>query len=63
MWWSDSAPPAATHWSALGRVGRLSLEFTREATSTEAALVSALSDVKRAEPSAKLIETTLVTHT
>ena len=43
----------------IGRVGRLSLDFTREATSAEAALVSALSDVKRAVPSANLIETTL----
>ncbi len=43
----------------IGRVGRLSLEFTREVASAEAALVNALSDVKRAVPSAKLIETTL----
>ena len=42
----------------IGRVGRLSLDFTREATSAEAAFVSALWDVKRAVPSAKLIETT-----
>lgn len=45
-----------------GRVGHLSLDFTREATSAEAALVSALSDVKRAAPSARLIETTLAAH-
>ena len=46
----------------IGRVGRLSLDFTREATSAEAALVSALWDVKRAVPSANLIETTLGAH-
>lgn len=46
----------------IGQVGHLSLDFTREATSAEAALVSALADVKRAVPSAKLIETTLVDH-
>lgn len=46
----------------VGRVGRLSLEFTREATSAEAALVNALSDLKRAVPSAKLIKTTLAAH-
>jgi len=39
----------------IGRVGRLSLEFAREATSAEAALLSALSDVKRAVPSSMLI--------
>lgn len=46
----------------IGRVGHLSLDFTREATSAGAALVSALSDVKRAVPSAKLIETTLAAY-
>jgi hypothetical protein len=46
----------------IGRVGRLSLDFTREATSAEAALASALSDVKRAVPSAQLTETTLTPH-
>jgi len=46
----------------IGRVGLLSLDFTREATSAETALVSALSDVKRAVPSAKLIETTFAAH-
>lgn len=40
----------------VGQVGRISLEFTREANSAKAALVSALSDVKRAMPTAKLIE-------
>lgn len=42
----------------IGRVGHLSLEFTREATSAENALVSALLDVKRAVRSVKLIEMT-----
>ena len=46
----------------IGRVGHLNLNFTREATSAEAALVSALSDVKRAVPSAMLIESTLAAH-
>ncbi|MFM1991708.1 MAG: hypothetical protein RJA99_4665 [Pseudomonadota bacterium] len=40
----------------LGQPGRLALEFVREAASAEAALLSALADVKRAVPSAKLIE-------
>lgn len=46
----------------IGRVGRLSLEFTREATTAEAALVSAVSHVKRVVLSVKLIETTLAAH-
>ncbi len=40
----------------LGQPGRIALEFTREAESAEAALVSALADIKRALPSARLIE-------
>jgi predicted DNA-binding transcriptional regulator AlpA len=40
----------------VGQRGRIALEFTREAESAEAALVSALADVKRAIPSARLIE-------
>lgn len=40
----------------VGQPGRLALEFTREADSAEAAMVSALADVKGAVPSAKLIE-------
>jgi predicted DNA-binding transcriptional regulator AlpA len=40
----------------VGQPGRIALEFTREAESAETALVSALADVKRAIPSAKLIE-------
>lgn len=39
-----------------GQPGRLALEFTREAGSAEAAVHSALADVRRAVPSAKLIE-------
>ena len=39
-----------------GQPGRIALEFTREATSAEAAVRSALADVRRAVPSAKLIE-------
>ena len=40
----------------IGQPGRLALEFTREAESAEAAVRSALADVRRAAPSAKLIE-------
>lgn len=40
----------------IGQPGRIALEFTREADSAYAALTSALADVKRAIPSAKLIE-------
>jgi hypothetical protein len=40
----------------VGQPGRIALEFTRESASAEAALVSALSDVKRVIPSARLIE-------
>lgn len=40
----------------IGQQGRLALEFVREAESAEAALLSALTDVKQAIPTAKLIE-------
>jgi len=40
----------------VGQPGRLALEFVREADSAEAALTSALDDVKRAVPTARLIE-------
>ncbi|SCC94978.1 conserved hypothetical protein [Thiomonas sp. X19] len=40
----------------IGQPGRLALEFTRAADSAEAAVRSALADVKRAIPSARLIE-------
>ncbi|MDL2353861.1 MAG: DNA-binding protein [Pseudomonadota bacterium] len=40
----------------LGMPGRLALEFSREANSAREAIVSALADVKRAVPCAKLIE-------
>ncbi|MHA7685554.1 helix-turn-helix transcriptional regulator [Cupriavidus sp. PET2-C1] len=40
----------------IGQPGRLALEFTREAADAEAAVRSALADVRRAVPSAKLIE-------
>ncbi len=42
----------------IGQPGRLALEFTRESASARAAVRSALADVKRAIPSAKLIEAT-----
>lgn len=40
----------------IGRPGRVALEFTREAGSARAAVISALADVTRAIPSATLIE-------
>jgi predicted DNA-binding transcriptional regulator AlpA len=40
----------------IGQPGRIALEFVRDAQSAEAALMSALADIKRAIPSAKLIE-------
>lgn len=40
----------------IGQPGRLALEFTREAADAEAAVCSALADVRSAVPSAKLIE-------
>ena len=40
----------------IGQPGRIALEFVREAETAKAALISALEDVKRAVPSAKLIE-------
>ena len=40
----------------IGQPGRLALEFTREADSADAAVRSALADVRGAVPSAKLIE-------
>lgn len=40
----------------IGQPRRLALEFTREAPDAEAAVRSALADVRRAVPSAKLIE-------
>lgn len=40
----------------IGQPGRLALEFSREAASAEEAVHSALAEVKRAIPAAKLIE-------
>lgn len=40
----------------IGQPGRLALEFTREAANADAAVHSALADVRRAVPSARLIE-------
>jgi hypothetical protein len=42
--------------AGIGQPGRLAIEFTREAGTAEAALASALADIKRLIPSAKLIE-------
>jgi len=42
----------------IGRPGRLSINFTREAKNASEAVLSALNDVKRALPQAKLIEAT-----
>lgn len=40
----------------LGMPGRIALEFTREANSAHEAIISALADVKRAIPDARMIE-------
>ena len=40
----------------IGQPGRMALEFTREAESAQVAVRSALADVKRAVPLAKLVE-------
>lgn len=40
----------------MGQSGRVALDFTREAPSAQAAFVSALADVRRAIPGARLIE-------
>ena len=42
----------------LGRHGRIALEFTREAPSADEAILSALADVQRAIPKARLVEAT-----
>jgi hypothetical protein len=40
----------------IGKPGRIALDFSREADSAQEAIVSALTDVKKAIPGAKLIE-------
>ena len=40
----------------IGQPGRIALDFTREAKSAEVAIVSALVDVKKAIPDARLVE-------
>jgi predicted DNA-binding transcriptional regulator AlpA len=40
----------------IGQPGRIALKFTREAESAKRAIISALEDVKKAVPTAKLIE-------
>lgn len=42
----------------VGRAGRISLEFAREADSARTAILSAIADVKRAIPEAQLAEVT-----
>jgi hypothetical protein len=42
----------------IGQSGRIALEFTREADSAKQAIFSALADVKRAIPAAKILEVT-----
>lgn len=44
----------------IGQPGRLALEFTREAEDAEEAIRSALTEVRRAVPTARLIEVTPV---
>jgi hypothetical protein len=43
----------------VGQPGRMALEFVREATSAHDAIESAMEDVRRAVPNARLIETAL----
>jgi hypothetical protein len=40
----------------VGRPGRIALDFTRDAVSAHVAITSALADVKRAIPEARLVE-------
>ena len=40
----------------IGMTGRIAINFTREASSADKAILSALADVQRASPNAKLIE-------
>jgi hypothetical protein len=40
----------------VGQPGQIALDFTREAESAETAIISALADVKKAIPDAKLVE-------
>ena len=40
----------------IGQLGRIALNFTREAVSAQQAFISALEDVRRAIPDAELIE-------
>ena len=42
----------------IGKLGRIALDFTREADSAEEAVISALGDVKRAIPDAQFVEAT-----
>lgn len=42
----------------IGQTGRIALDFTREASSAEQAIFSALKDAKQAIPKAKLVEVT-----
>jgi hypothetical protein len=42
----------------VGRLGRIALEFTRDAPSADEAILSALADVQCAIPNAKLVEAT-----
>ena len=46
----------------VGQLGRLALEFVREAPSADDAVVSAIEDVRRALPNARLIEAALAHH-
>lgn len=43
----------------IGQPGRIALTFTREESSTWQAIISALQEVKRAVPSARLVEAAL----
>lgn len=45
----------------VGQPGRIALEFVRESESGEAVLLSAIADVNRAIPTAKLLEVSIET--
>jgi hypothetical protein len=55
LWWNGEVG-CYDALVGIGQPGRIALNFSREADSAQAAIVSALADVKKALPGAKLIE-------
>jgi hypothetical protein len=53
--WAEGCDDALV---GIGQSGRIALNFTRESSSAQDAILSALEDVKRAIPKAKLVEAT-----